>query len=63
MHNLGDELFRLVNVCLEENGLKVNRGTIVDVTIINVASSTKNKDKKAILICTRPEKGTGGFLV
>ena len=45
-HNLGDELFRLVNVYLAENGLKVNRGTIVDATIINAPSSTKNKDKQ-----------------
>jgi transposase, IS5 family len=45
-HNLGDELFRLVNVYLEENGLKVSRGTIVDATIINAPSSTKNKDKE-----------------
>ena len=44
-HNLGDELFRLVNVYLAENGLKINRGTIVDATIINAPTSTKNKDK------------------
>ena len=44
-HNLGDEMFRLVNVYLEENGLKVNRGTVVDATIIDAPSSTKNKDK------------------
>jgi IS5 family transposase len=44
-HNLGDELFRLVNVYLEENGMKVARGTIVDASIINAPSSTKNKDK------------------
>jgi IS5 family transposase len=44
-HNLGDELFRLVNVYLEENGLKLSRGTIVDASIISAPSSTKNKDK------------------
>jgi IS5 family transposase len=44
-HNLGDELFRLVNVYLEENGMKVARGTIVDASIINAPSSTKNKAK------------------
>ena len=27
-HNLGDELFRLVNVYLEENGLKLSRGRL-----------------------------------
>ena len=45
-YNLGEELFRLVNVYLEENGMKVARGTIVDATIINAPSSTKNKDKQ-----------------
>lgn len=44
-NNLGDELFRLVNVYLSENGLKLNRGTIVDATIISAPTSTKNKDK------------------
>lgn len=44
-NNLGDELFRLVNVYLTENGMKLNRGTIVDATIINAPSSTKNKEK------------------
>jgi IS5 family transposase len=42
-YNLGDELFRLVNVYLEENGLKLSRGTIVDASIISAPSSTKNK--------------------
>jgi len=45
-HNLGDRLFNLVNQYLDENGLKVNRGTIVDASIINAPSSTKNKKKQ-----------------
>lgn len=45
-HNLGDHLFHLVNQYLKENGLKVSRGTIVDATIINAPSSTKNKKKE-----------------
>lgn len=44
-NHLGDELFRLVNEYLVESGLKVNRGTIVDATIIHAPTSTKNKDK------------------
>lgn len=44
-HNLGDELFRLVNVYLAENGMAINRGTIVDATIISAPTSTKNKAK------------------
>ena len=45
-HNLGDRLFHLVNQYLQENGLKVNQGTIMDASIINVPSSTKNKQKQ-----------------
>lgn len=45
-HNLGDQLFHLVNQYLQENGLKVSRGTIVDASIINAPSSTKNKKKQ-----------------
>ena len=45
-HNLGDQLFHLVNQFLQENGLKVSRGTIVDASIIHAPSSTKNKKKQ-----------------
>ncbi len=45
-HNLGDQLFALINEYLQENGLKVSTGTIVDATIIDAPSSTKNKDGK-----------------
>jgi len=44
-HSLGDGLFNAVNTYLEENGMKVTRGTIVDASIINAATSTKNKNK------------------
>jgi IS5 family transposase len=43
-HNLGDQLFALINAYLQENGLKVSTGTIVDATIIDAPSSTKNKE-------------------
>ena len=45
-HNLGDRLFALINDYLQENGLKVSTGTIVDATIIDAPSSTKNKEGK-----------------
>lgn len=44
-HNLGEQLFALINEYLQDNGLKVSTGTIVDATIIDAPSSTKNKDK------------------
>jgi len=43
-HNLGAELFRLINEYLAENGLNVKSGTIVDATLIEAPSSTKNQD-------------------
>jgi IS5 family transposase len=45
-HNLGDQLFHLVNQYLSENGMQVARGTIVDASIIHAPSSTKNKEKQ-----------------
>jgi len=45
-HNLGDKLFGLINDYLQENGLTVKTGTIVDATIIDAPSSTKNKEGK-----------------
>jgi len=45
-HDLGDKLFALINEYLHENGLKVSTGTIVDASIINAPSSTKNKEGK-----------------
>ena len=45
-HNLGDELFQMVSVYLAENGLAVSRGTIVDATLIDAPTSTKNKEMK-----------------
>jgi IS5 family transposase len=43
-HKLGKQLFIAVNQYLKEQGIKVTRGTIVDATIINAPTSTKNRD-------------------
>ena len=45
-HNLADRQLYLVNQYLQEHGLKVSRGTIVDASIISAPSSTKNKKKQ-----------------
>ena len=45
-HDLGERIFQEVNAHLEEKGLKLSEGTIMDATIINAPSSTKNQDKK-----------------
>ena len=44
-HSLGEQVFALVNAHLAACGLGVSRGTIVDATIINAPSSTKNQTK------------------
>lgn len=44
-HKLGDQLFRVVGEYLQSHGIKVANGTIVDASIINAPSSTKNKEK------------------
>ena len=45
-HNLGEQLFALIAGYLDENGMKVSRGTIVDATIIDAPTSTKNRRKE-----------------
>jgi IS5 family transposase len=44
-HDLSRSLFDEVSAMLEERGLLMRQGTIVDATIIAAASSTKNKEK------------------
>ena len=44
-HDLGRRLFDEVQRHLAAKGLKISTGTIVDATIINAPSSTKNADK------------------
>ena len=44
-HDLGRSLFQEVHRHLETQGLKVSTGTIVDASIINAPSSTKNADQ------------------
>jgi IS5 family transposase len=41
-HELGARIFEEVAAHLQAQGLKIARGTIVDATIINAPSSTKN---------------------
>src|SRR3546814_19693219 len=41
-HNIAEEMFEGVNLLLQDYGLMVRRGTIVDATIIDAPSSTKN---------------------
>jgi IS5 family transposase len=47
-HQLTDAVFEEVKVYLEEQGLLLAGGSIVDATIVHAPSSTKNQDKKGI---------------
>jgi len=44
-HNLTEKLFEKTQRYLSERGLLLREGTILDATIINAPSSTKNRDK------------------
>ena len=44
-HNLTKEIFEQTRRYLTAKGLILREGTIVDATIINAPSSTKNRDK------------------
>lgn len=43
-HELGEKLFKKINRHLEAKGLSFKEGTIMDATIIEAPTSTKNKD-------------------
>jgi IS5 family transposase len=45
-HGLGAKIFARVNGYLESRGVKIGTGTIVDATLIEAPSSTKNKKKE-----------------
>jgi len=45
-HQLSATIFADINQYLVEKGIKVSQGSMVDATIIQAPSSTKNKDKK-----------------
>jgi transposase, IS5 family len=45
-HQLGGEMLETVNVHLQEKGVRISTGTIVDATIIHAPSSTKNREEK-----------------
>lgn len=45
-YQLSDKLFDDVNIYLEEQGIKVSQGSMVDASIIHSPSSTKNKEKQ-----------------
>ncbi len=45
-HRLGGEILETVNLYLQQRGVRISTGTIVDATIIHAPSSTKNQQQK-----------------
>ena len=60
-HNLTTRLFEQVAGYLEDNGLLLNAGTIVDATIVNAPSSTKNQEKQRDVEMKQAKKGNQWF--
>lgn len=62
-HELGKRLFEEVGRHLQTKGLKVSTGTIVDATIINAPSSTKNQSKARDPEMHQTKKGNQWYFV
>jgi IS5 family transposase len=45
-HALGGAMLETVNQHLQQKGVRITTGTIVDATIIHPSSSTKNREEK-----------------
>jgi IS5 family transposase len=56
-HELAVAIFGEVNTVLNENGLSMKRGSVVDATLIAAPSSTKNQDKQRDPEMSQTKKG------
>ena len=61
-HALGQSLFEEINRHLESQGLRLREGTIVDASIIEAPSSTKNRAGDRDPAMRQTKKGTSGTL-
>ena len=50
-HDVYGQMLDMVNLHLEASGIRIAKGTIVDATIIQVPSSTKNQSGERVLRC------------
>ena len=60
-HELGKGLLDEINAHLESQGLRLREGTIIDASIIEAPSSTKNRAGERDPECTRRRRGTSGI--
>lgn len=56
-HNLGEKFFVEIGKHLDEQGLSIQQGTIVDATLIAASPSTKNKDRQRDPEMSQTKKG------
>jgi len=61
-YNLTKKIFEKTQRCLSEKGLLLREGTIVDATIINAPSSTKNRNKMRDKEMRQTKKGNQWYL-
>ena len=61
-HELAAGILAVINGYLGDRGLSLRQGTIVDATLINAPSSTKNKDKKRDPEMHQTKKGNQYYL-
>ena len=59
-HHLAKEIFKTVEQYLEEKGLLLREGTVVDATIIHAPISTNNEKKERDPQMHQTHKGTTG---
>jgi IS5 family transposase len=60
-HGLAEKIFKQVNAHLQRKGLSLRSGTIVDATIIQAPSSTKNSDSERDPEMHQAKKGNPWF--
>ena len=60
-HGLTEQLFQLTRRYLSERGLLLSAGTIVDASIINAPSSTKNRDRQRDPEMKQTKKGNAWY--
>ena len=60
-HRLTEQLFRLTRRCLSARGLLLSAGTIVDASIINALSSTKNRGRQRDPEMKQTKKGNAWY--
>src|ERR1700729_4520848 len=62
-HQLGEQILGTVNLHLQSQGVRITTGTIVDATIIQAPSSTKNREQKRDPEMHQTRKGKQWYFV